>query len=438
MDLEGRGVARREGKVVFVEGALPGERVQVVTTRSKASYETARTIEVVRASSERVAPRCPHFGLHPGACGGCSLQHMDARAQVAIKQRALEDTLWHIGKLRPQRLLRPIEGPAWHYRHRARLSVRYVAKKGGSLVGFHERASSYVADMRECHVLPARLSSLLPLLRLLIDTLSIRARLPQIEVAAGADGQMILVLRVLEAPSREDREQLQEFMRCYGVSFWLQPGGPATAAPLAASDPVQLALRLPEFGVAVPFAPTDFTQVNPWVNEVLVGRALQLLAPQPDDAVVDFFCGLGNFTLPLATRARRVIGLELHDDLLARACAAAASNGLALKIEFAATDLTRWAVDDWKALCARHGAIARVLLDPPREGALAIARALAAPEARGSRPQAMVYVSCNPATLARDCAVLVHEGQWQLVAAGVVNMFPHTAHVESVALLTQE
>ena len=438
IDLAGRGVARRDGKVVFVDGALTGERVQVVTTRSKASYETARTIVVERASSERVAPRCPHFGLHPGACGGCSLQHMDARAQVAIKQRALEDTLWHIGKLRPQRLLRPIEGPAWHYRHRARLSVRYVANKGGTLVGFHERASSFVADMSECHVLPARLSKLLPLLRALIDALSIRARLPQIEVAADGDEQVILVLRVLESPSREDRERLVEFMRRHDISVWLQPGGPASATPLAESDPVELVLRLPEFGIALPFAPTDFTQVNPWINEVLVGRVVRLLAPRPDDVVADFFCGLGNFTLPLATRAQRVIGLELHDGLLARARAAAASNGLALRIELAAHDLTRWVDDDWRALCARHGAIARVLLDPPREGALAIARAFAAPESRGSRPQAMVYVSCNPSTLARDCAVLVHEGHWQLEAAGVVNMFPHTAHVESMAMLTPQ
>jgi len=209
----------------------------------------------------------------------------------------------------------------------------------------------------------------------------------------------------------------------------------ASAAPLAEGDPVELVLRLPEFGVALPFAPTDFTQVNPWLNEVLVRQAVRLLAPQPDDVVADFFCGLGNFTLPLATRAQRVIGLELHEGLLARARAAAASNGLALKIELAASDLTRWAVDDWRQLYARHGAIARVLLDPPREGALAIARAFAAPESRASRPEAMVYISCNPSTLARDCAVLVHEGQWQLAAAGVVNMFPHTAHVESMALL---
>ena len=434
LDLEGRGIAHRDGKVIFVAGALPGERVRAQLRRSKPSYETAETIEVLRGSALRTRPRCPHFGLAPGQCGGCAMQHLEPAGQVAVKQRALEDALWHIGKLRPQQVLRPIHGPAWHYRYRARLSVRDVVKKGGVLVGFHERASSYVADMRECHVLPARVAALLPPLRDLVAALSIRQRLPQIELAVGAaDGaeRIVLVFRHLDPPTLADRARLAEFGVRHGIEPWLQPGGPQTAVPLAAAaGPLQLAL--PEFGVALPFGPTDFTQVNHRINEVLVRRALQLLDPQPRERVADFFCGLGNFTLPLATRAARVVGLEGSTALVEWATAAAAANGLAGRIRFAARNLFDWTPADWEALQGSDGPIDAVLVDPPREGALAVAQALAsAPRP----PRRVVYVSCNPATLARDCAVLVHEGSWQLKAAGVVNMFPHTTHVESIAVL---
>ena len=434
LDLEGRGIAHRDGKVIFVAGALPGERVRAQLRRSKPSYETAETIEVLRDSALRTRPRCPHFGVAPGQCGGCAMQHLEPAGQVAVKQRALEDALWHIGKLRPQQVLRPIHGPAWHYRYRARLSVRDVVKKGGVLVGFHERASSYVADMRECHILPARVAALLPQLRDLVAALSIRQRLPQIELAVGAAGgaeRIVLVFRHLDPPTAADRAQLAEFGVRHGVEPWLQPGGPHTAAPLsAAAGPLQLAL--PEFGVALPFGPTDFTQVNHRINEVLVRRALRLLDPQPRERVADFFCGLGNFTLPLATRAARVVGLEGSAALVERATAAARANGLAGRTRFAAHNLFEWTAADWEALQRSDGPIDAVLVDPPREGALAVAQALAG----ASRPpRRVVYVSCNPATLARDCAVLVHEGSWQLKAAGVVNMFPHTTHVESIAVL---
>lgn len=432
LDLEGRGVAHRDGKVVFVEGALPGESVLVVIRRRKPSYDIARVVQVRRASASRVPARCPHFGLHAGACGGCAMQHLQWRAQVAIKQRALEDSLWHLARLRPQRLLRPIAGPVWNYRYRARLSVRDVPKKGGVLVGFHERASSYVADMRECHVLPAKIGALLAPLRELIGALSIRARLPQIEVAA-ADAprgqRFVLVLRVLSTPTERDLELLAAFEQRHGVEFWLQPGGPDTAAPLQRERARTLTLALPEHALALPFAPTDFTQVNPAVNEVLVRCAVRLLAPQAHERLIDFFCGLGNFTLPLARRAAHVIGIEGNAALLARARQAAAAHGLQARTAFMARNLFDWTAADWNELGT---GVDGVLLDPPREGALAIARSLAA---AGTRPRRLVYVSCNPATLARDCAVLAHEGGWVLRAAGVVNMFPHTSHVESIALL---
>ena len=435
LDLEGRGIARSEGKVVFVAGALPGERVRAEIIGRKPKFDRARLLEVLRDSPLRARPRCPHFGLQPGACGGCSMQHVESRAQVAIKQRALEDALWHLGRLRPRQVLRPIEGGPWGYRHRARLAVRYVARKGGVLVGFHERGSSYVADMRECHVLPARVSGLLTPLRELVGGLSLRERLPQIEVAVGqADGaeRIVLVLRVLQPPTADDRAQIEAFASAHGVAIWLQPGGPHTAAPMSARHEGELTLALPEFGLALPFLPTDFTQVNHRINEVLVRAAVRLLDPRPGERVVDFFCGLGNFTLALARRCDAVLGIEGSSELLARAEAAARRNGLADRTRFVARNLFEWATTDWDKLTSTLGAVDRVLIDPPREGALAVVKALAA---TASAPRRAVYVSCNPATLARDCALLVHEGGWTLAAAGVVNMFPHTSHVESIAML---
>jgi len=434
LDLEGRGVGHREGKVVFVEGGLPGERVLVTPVRIKPSYETGRVAEVLSDSAMRVTPSCPHFGIGPGFCGGCAMQHLEPRAQVAIKQRVLEDALWHIGRVRAQTMMRPIHGPTWGYRYRARLTVRHVAKKGGVLIGFHERGSSFVADMRECRVLPPHVSALLLPLRDLIGALSIYNRLPQIELAIAEHDnvqQTALVFRNLAEPTAADRELLDRFGKDHGVVPWLQPAGPETAAPL---DPVaadRLLLGLPEFGVSVPFMPTDFTQVNHRINEVLVRRAVRLLAPGVDESVADFFCGLGNFTLPLATCARRVVGLEGSAGLVARARAAAVGAGLGERISFFARNLFEWTLDDWHRLNA-DAPIGAVLVDPPREGALALAQSLAQTQLR---PRRLVYVSCNPATLARDCAVLVNEGGWQLRAAGVVNMFPHTAHVESMAVL---
>lgn len=441
LDQEGRGIAHRDGKAIFVEGALPGEEVAIETLKRKPSYEIARATVIHRVSGARVSPRCPHFGV----CGGCTLQHLDAGAQVANKQRALEDALWHIGRLRPEIVLPTIHGPAWGYRHRARLSVRHVAKKGGVLVGFHEKKSSYVADMTSCAILPPQVSMLLPALRSLIGALTIRDRVPQIEVAVGdprlADADKAggtvqpalagsatcaLVLRILEPLGPADGERLRQFANEHGVQFYLQSGGPDTVTPFHPPDE-RLGYQLPEFGLDFPFAPTEFTQINPAINRVLVRRALALLDPQPGERVVDLFCGLGNFTLPIARRGAEVLGIEGSERLTRRAASNARHNGLASRASFIAADLFATTAATFEA----WGPFDKALIDPPREGAIAIAKSL--PPDGG--PRRIVYVSCNPATLARDAAVFVHERAYRLTGAGVINMFPHTAHVESIAVL---
>ncbi|NBS47484.1 MAG: 23S rRNA (uracil(1939)-C(5))-methyltransferase, partial [Betaproteobacteria bacterium] len=305
LDLDAQGVARRpDGKVVFVEGALPFEQVRVTVNRSKNQWEQGTLRELVHESCQRVSPVCPHFGLHAGACGGCKMQHLHPAAQVAVKQRVLEDNLWHLAKVRPGQVLRPIEGPAWGYRWRARLSVRHVRKKGEVLIGFHERKSRYVADMRTCAVLPPHVSDLLMPLRALVASMDAIETCPQIELACG-DHVTALVLRHLEPLSPADTRRLHEFARQHpGVQWWLQPKGPDTVHLLEPDDPAPLSYALPEFDIVMPFRPTDFTQVNPHINRVLVSRALTLLAPERNERVIDWFCGLGNFTLPLATRAR--------------------------------------------------------------------------------------------------------------------------------------
>jgi 23S rRNA (uracil1939-C5)-methyltransferase len=433
LDMEAQGVAHNsEGKVVFIEGALPGEQALVEVVRKKNQWEQATLRELRCESSQRVQPGCPHFGLHAGACGGCKMQHLHAAAQVAIKQRVLEDNLAHLGKVKAERMLRPIEGPTWGYRLRARLSVRYVQKKETVLVGFHERKSRYVADMRECHVLPRVVSDLLMPLRALIGSMEARDRLPQIELAAG-DSVTALVLRHLEPLSTSDLQRLRDFATEHGVQWWLQPKGPETVRLLDEDGP-ELAYTLPEFGVVMPFKPTDFTQVNHQINTVLVGRALRLLDAQRSERVIDWFCGLGNFTLPLATQAREVLGVEGSEVLVARSRQNAARNGLTERTRFEARNLFEITPDDLVAF----GAADKWLVDPPREGAFALAKALAdlhtAPRADWAPPRRIVYVSCNPATLARDAGLLVNVAGYRCVAAGAVNMFPHTAHVESMAV----
>ncbi len=431
LDQEGRGIARVDGKAIFVEGALPGERVHAASVRTKPTFETARVTTVVKANASRVVPRCPHFGV----CGGCTLQHAHPALQVAAKQRALEEALARIGRVRAERMLPPIEGPAWRYRYRARLTVRHVAKKGVVLVGFHERKSSFVADMSECHVLPQKISDLLPALRLLVASLTIYDQLPQMELAVGerSDGDVIalnyvLVLRILAALSPDDEVKLREFADLHDVAFWTQTGGPATVLPFHPANSV-LHYLLPEFAVTMPFAPTDFTQVNSAINRVLVRRALALLDPQPGERVADFFCGLGNFTLPIARRGADVVGIEGSAGLVQRALGNARHNGLEARTRFVVANLFLAT----PATIAELGPLDRVLIDPPREGAIELVKSLPGRDDTGGLSR-IVYVSCNPATLARDAEVLVHDSGYRLAAAGVVNMFPHTAHVESIAL----
>lgn len=430
LDQEGRGVSRRDGKVVFIEGALPGEEVEYECYRSKPSFELGIATEIYKESPLRVRPKCPYFGASDGSCGGCAMQHLEAHAQVAMKQKVLLDALWHIGRVKPEQVIPPIYGTPWGYRHRARLSVREVAKKGTVLVGFHEKRSSFIADMKSCEILPKKVSVLLVPLRELINGLSIRNKLAQIEVAVTED-VTALVLRILEQPSAEDEAKFRAFEKEYKVDFWYQPKGPDSIYPLDPENRNRLKLRHPETGVEITFLPTDFTQVNHRLNEVMVSRALRLLRVQPDSKVLDFFCGLGNFTLPLATRATKVMGIEGSDALVERAKAASLENGLGNKTEFEARNLFTWTLEDWDAVWAKMGSVDRVLIDPPREGAMALCQSLAQTD---KRPARLVYVSCNPATLARDAGILVKEGGWRLLSAGVMNMFPHTAHVESIAV----
>ncbi len=414
---EGRGVARIDGKVVFVDGALPGERVVATRVKRRRSHDEARTEAVIEASPDRVEPRCPHFGV----CGGCVLQHLDPDRQRAYKQGWLLDNLERIGGVVPDRVLPPIAGPAWHYRRRARLGARDVPGKGRVLVGFRERFKPYVTDMRRCDVLAGSTGRLIEPLSDLIGSLSIRRDVPQIEVAI-ADDATALVLRTLGDIDAEDRTRLRAFARDHSIAFYLQPGGMTTVAPLDPPAPALL-YRVDGGAVTLAFEPTDFLQVNAAVNDALVGRVLDLLQPSADDRVLELFCGLGNFTLPIARRADSVVAVEGDPGLIDRARANAAANEIGNARFFTADLFEEPLTGAW--LDARYDA---VFLDPPRSGAGPVAgrcRALGA-----SR---IVYVSCHPATLARDAAILAADG-YRLVAAGIADMFPHTAHVESIAL----
>jgi len=420
LDQEGRGIAHADGKVIFIEGALTGESVSYTSYRRKPAFELAQMTQLHKAASIRVEPKCAHFGV----CGGCSMQHLDTRVQVAVKQRILEDSLARIGRVKPETILPAIYGQSWGYRERARISAKYVIKKEKMLVGFHERRSSFVADMQSCEILAPKIAGLIKPLADLVAGLSIRDKLPQIEVAVGEHVDA-LVLRIMEPLSVDDEAALRVFADQHTVQFWLQTKGPETIVPFYPLDAPELSYSLPEFGIVMPFAPSEFTQVNSALNRVMISRAMRLLNPQADERIADFFCGLGNFTLPIARSGAQVLGIEGSDALVKRAAQNAASNGLSGNTEFSARNLFEM---DEAGLVAL-GKFDKWLIDPPRDGAMELVKSIT-PEIA---PELIVYVSCNPATLARDAAELVARG-YTLKSAGVMNMFPQTSHVESIAV----
>ncbi|MGP8033929.1 MAG: 23S rRNA (uracil(1939)-C(5))-methyltransferase RlmD [Steroidobacteraceae bacterium] len=419
---EGEGVVRG-GKTVFVAGALPGERIRLRRSRRRRQHDDGELLEVLVPSPDRVVPRCVHFGI----CGGCSLQHLAPPAQLAAKEAQLRDTLARLAQLEPRRWLPPLAGPVWAYRRRARLGAKFVHKKGRVVVGFRERAAPFVTDATRCEVLAEPAGTLIAPLAALLTRLSIREQLPQIEVAV-ADNALALVLRTLAPPTQADRALLREFAAAQRVRLYLQPAGLDSVAELDGEGAPPLYYRLRSFGLELEFSPTDFIQINAAVNEALVGRAVELLELQPDSRVLDLFCGLGNFTLGLARHCAFATGVEGEAALVARARGNAAHNGIA-NAEFHLADL---AAEPPRAAPWLKSGYSHVLLDPPRAGARAVLAALGE-----LAPQRLLYISCHPGSLARDLMALVHEHGFTLEAAGVVDMFPHTAHVESLALLTR-
>jgi 23S rRNA (uracil1939-C5)-methyltransferase len=411
------------GKTVFIAGALPGERVTFKRRGFHKSHDEAELVEVLEASPNRVVPRCAHFGV----CGGCALQHLDPAAQIEAKQGELRNNLQRIGNVEPDEWLPPLLGPHWNYRRRARLSSRFVIKKGRSLVGFREKQGKYVADVQRCEVLAEPVGAMIHQLGDLLTGMERRESLPQIEVSL-SDGERVLVFRVLDALPEGDLEKLRAFERQHGLRILLQPGGLDTVAPLT-PGPVDLHYRLDDFGLKLDFGPTDFVQVNGAINQAMVARAIELLEVGKDDRVLDLYCGLGNFTLPLARRAAGVVGVEGEAGLIRRAQANAAANGID-NARFHVADLSQ---PPDKTLAWMRGGYDKVLLDPPRVGAREVLSAVA-----HLRPRRVVYISCHTGSLARDLGVMTHELGFRLRAAGVLDMFPHTTHVESMAVLERE
>lgn len=415
---DGRGVATHDEKKVFIHGALPGEKVLARLTDRRRHYDEGETLEILEASKHRVEPRCPHFGQ----CGGCSLQHLEPAKQIEAKNHTLEQNLSRIGKVMPETFWQPLTGPLWDYRRKARLSARYVHKKERVLVGFRERYGAFVADMQECHVLDPRIENHLDELSGLIFSMDARRTIPQIEVSCG-DDQSALIFRHLEPLSEGDMGKLRSFAQSSGIAVLLQPKGPSTVHCLEPSE-VELGFSLPAFGLDLQFGPSDFIQVNGEMNRKMVHRAIELLDPQEGDRVLDLFCGLGNFTLPIATRAGSVVGVEGDAELVRKGTENARRNGLE-NVSFYAADLNEEpAGAPWL-----KGGYDKVLVDPPRSGAEFILPHIAA-----SGAWRVVYVSCHPASLARDAGILVSEHGFTLKGAGVMDMFPHTGHVESIAL----
>jgi 23S rRNA (uracil1939-C5)-methyltransferase len=415
---DGRGIARVEGKAIFIDGALPGERVRFRVIKRRRQLDEAGLVEVLSASPDRVVPACAHFGI----CGGCALQHLSPAAQIRAKERQLLDNLERIGRVRPERVLAPLRGPDWGYRRRARLGVKYVHKKGRVLAGFREREKPYIADIQRCEVLLEPLAALPRDLAALVETLNIREKIPQVEVAAG-DTATALVFRVLERPGDEDLGKIAAFGDAQGVQIYLQEGGLDTVRPLHPHYP-PLEYAVDGGAIDIEFGPVDFIQVNREVNTAMVDAALGLLMPGAQDAVLDLFCGLGNFTLPLARRALQVVGVEGDSGLVAKARLNAARNGVGNAAFFTENLFEPAQFGTWAN--ARYDL---VLLDPPRAGAAALLARMA-----HWSPRRVVYISCHPGSLARDAEILVHGQGFRLTCAGVMDMFPHTTHVESIAV----
>jgi len=415
---DGRGVAHVDGKTVFVIGGLPGERAAVRVSARHRHFDEAKVENLITRSPDRIEPRCPHFGV----CGGCALQHLPADLQIAAKQRVLAENFERIGKVTPERWLAPLTDEPWGYRRKGRLSVKWVAKKDKVLVGFREDNPRFVSDLSVCHTLLSEVGQRLQAIGELVTSLDAKREIAQIEIAAG-DATVALVFRHLQPLSDGDRAKLVAFGEATGLAILLQPGGPDSVNALWPAQ-VPLSFRIPDYDVEIAFKPLDFVQVNAGMNRRMIARALELLDPKPDDTVLDLFCGLGNFTLPVARCAGRVVGVEGEAGLVARARENAIANGI-VNAEFAAADLAAdqrgapWATRDYDKL----------LLDPPRSGAAAVLEYLPKKSTRR-----IVYVSCHPGSLARDAGTLVERHGFKLAAAGVMDMFPHTAHVESIAL----
>jgi len=424
IDQEGRGVTHINGKAIFVEGALQGELVEFESYIKKPTYEIAFTERVIQQSNLRVKPKCDYFNR----CGGCSMQHFEFQAQIAAKQRVFENTLSRIGKVKPETILTPLAGPSWHYRYKGRLRVKFVIKKNKVLVGFNEKRTHFIADISSCEVLPKNLSDILPQLQELITKLSIKDKIPQIEFAADQN-HLVLVLRILDALNDNDEFLLNTFSSQYPVQFWTQSKGPETVKPLSKKDDVKLSYALKEFDLQFNFMPYDFTQINPFINQVLVRRAMSLLKPSHDDRILDFFCGLGNFTLPIARSGSKVTGIEGSVSLLERAKQCRDENDLGNFVDYQCMNL----FEITKELLLQLGKANKWLIDPPRDGAFQLVQLID----DEINPSLIVYVSCNPATLARDAQILVNEKGYRLDKAGIVNMFPHTSHVESIALFVK-
>lgn len=422
LSYDGRGVAHLDGKTTFIEGALPGERVRFRYFNRRKNFDTGGLTEILTPSPDRVTPPCPHFGV----CGGCDLQHLRPEIQIQAKQQILAEQLSHIGKVQPETWLDPITGPALGYRRRARLGVRYVPGRGGVLIGFRERHKNLLANLNTCLVLEPVIAGLLPELRALIGNLSCPDRIPQIEAASG-DERRALVFRHLVPLRERDQELLRAFGGRHGLQIYLQGGGPESIASLWPNEPAALSYRLPAFDVEIRFRPTDFVQVNGVVNRGMVSQVVQLLDLHGDERVLDLFCGLGNFTLPLSRRAKQVLGVEADRSLIEGARRNQQINNIG-NADFMEADLYQ---------AVRHSPwqdfrCDRLLLDPPRNGAMEVIRRLSEP-----LPSRIVYVSCYPATLARDSEFLARVHGYRLAAAGVMDMFPQTSHVESMALFVR-